>query len=163
GERTLAQYMEAKLWQPLGAEFDAQWLIDSDGMELALGGLNVSLRDYARFGQLFLQQGQWQGQQLIPADWVARSTTPHAPHLMPGRDNLLSNKPYGYAYLWWTPEQPYGNDFFAAGIYNQYIYINPLKSLVIVKTTANPHFNKRPAYYKSTYVDLFQTVAKSIN
>ncbi|MDG1663757.1 MAG: serine hydrolase [Pseudomonadales bacterium] len=162
GEQSLADYMQEKLWQPLGAEDEAQWLIDSEGMELALGGLNVTLRDYAKLGQLFLQNGQWGNQQIISADWVKQSTVPHAPHLMPGYDNPLSSQAFGYAYFWWVPIEPYGNDFFASGIYNQYIYVNPEKSLVIVKTTANPHFTKNILGSKIAYVDLFQTIAKGL-
>lgn len=162
GEQSLADYMQEKLWQPLGAQDEAQWLIDSDGMELALGGLNVTLRDYAKFGQLFLQNGQWDKQQIISADWVKQSTEPHAPHLMPGDDNPLSSQAFGYAYFWWIPIEPYGNDFFASGIYNQYIYINPEKSLVIVKTSANPHFTQDVLGSKMAYVDLFQTIAKGL-
>ncbi|RZV56511.1 MAG: class C beta-lactamase-related serine hydrolase [Pseudomonadales bacterium] len=162
GEKTIAQYMQEKLWQPIGATHEAQWLIDGDDMELALGGLNVTLADYARFGQLFLQGGRWQTRQVVPADWVALSTTPHAPHLMPGRNNPLSNRPFGYSFLWWTPIERYGDDFFASGIYNQYIYINPSKQLVIAKTTANPHFQSDPEGYKEKYIDLFQTIARAL-
>ena len=162
GEQSLADYMHEKLWQPLGAEDEAQWLIDSEGMELALGGLNVTLRDYAKFGQLFLQNGRWGNQQIISADWVKQSTVPHAPHLMPGYDNPLSSQAFGYAYFWWVPIEPYGNDFFASGIYNQYIYINPEKALVIVKTTANPHFTQNVLGSKIAYIDLFQTIAKGL-
>lgn len=161
GDKTIAEYMQEKLWEPIGAQYEAQWLVDGDGMELALGGLNATLSDYARFGQLFLQRGSWRGKEVIPASWVELSTTPHAAHLMPGRDNPLSSKPYGYSYLWWTPIEPFGGDFLASGIYNQYIYINPAKQLVIAKTTANPHFGSDPEAYKEKYIDLFQAIARA--
>ncbi|MGB5325484.1 MAG: serine hydrolase [Pseudomonadales bacterium] len=161
GERTVADYMQEKLWEPIGASHEAQWLIDSDDMELTLGGLNATLSDYARFGQLFLQRGNWRGVQVIPASWIALSTTPHAPHLLPGRDNPKSNKPYGYSYLWWTPIERFGDDFFASGIYNQFIYINPAKQMVIAKTSANADFRNDPEGYKEKYIDLFQAIAKA--
>lgn len=159
--KTLAEYVSEKLWDPLGAEDDAKWLIDGVGMELAAGGLCASARDLAKFGQLFLQKGRWGDKQIISEEWVSHATTPHAPHLMPGkRDDCL--KAWGYGYLWWTHEFPYGDDYFASGIYNNYVYVNPSKNLVIAHLGANEDFMSRPESYKLNYVDLFQAVARSL-
>lgn len=130
---TLSAYAEEKLWQPLGMEQDAYWITDDDGMELAAGGLQVVARDYAKLGQLYLDHGLWRGKQIVPQDWVHDSVTPDAPHIMPGRD---PEYPIGYGYQWWVPEGDAG-EFSAIGIYNQFIYVNPAKSLVIVKLSAN--------------------------
>lgn len=161
GNTTLAEFMHDKLWEPMGAEQDGRWLVDREGISMTAGGFFACLRDYAKFGQLFLQQGSWQGKQLISEDWVRQATTPHAPHLMPGkRDDCL--KQWGYGYLWWTAEFPYGEDFFASGIHNQYVYVNPKKNLVIAKLSANTRFYEDPEGYKLKYVDLFQSIAKSL-
>lgn len=161
GDKSMAQYVSEKLWGPIGAEDDAEWLVDGVGVEMAAGGLCASVRDLAKFGQLFLQKGRWGEQQVISEQWVSHATTPHAPHLMPGlRDDCL--KPWGYGYLWWTHEFPYGGDYFASGIYNNYVYVNPLKNLVIANLSANEDFMSRPESYKLNYVDLFQTIAKSL-
>jgi len=115
--KSLVDYGYEKLWSRLGAEYDAEWLTDTNGMEMAFGGLNATLRDYARFGMLYLNQGRnFKGEQLVPAAWVKASVTPDAPHLMPGRDNPGSDWPMGYGYQWWIPENPQG-DFTAIGIY----------------------------------------------
>jgi len=159
GGRSLSSYLEEKVWHPLGMEHDAQWAVDGEGMELTLGGLNVSLRDYAKFGQFYLQRGYWNGEYVLSDEWVQTSTTPHAPYLLPGRQNRLSNYPFGYGYFWWIPIEPLGGDFFASGIYNQFIYVNPQAKLVIAKTTANPHFKENPLQWKEDYVNLFQTIA----
>jgi len=163
GERSLSEYLREKIWEPVGMQDDAQWLIDGRGVELSLGGLNVTLRDMAKFGQLFLQKGEWNGRQILPASWVDRSTRPDAPHLMPGRDNPLSDKAWGYKYLWWTPLTPFWSDYFASGLYNQHIYINPEKALVIAKTSANHRYTEAPEQWKEHYIDLFQAIARVVD
>ena len=137
---TLASYLEAKIWQKIGMESDAYWLVDSRGRELAFGGLNAVLRDYARFGQLYLNQGAWAGEQIVPAQWVRASVTPDAPHLQPG-DNPASNSVLGYGYQWWIPEQPEG-DFLGIGVYNQFLYVHPDHQVVIAKSSAYPFYNQ---------------------
>ncbi len=135
----VAEYLESRLWGPIGAEADAFWSTDRTGREFALCCLNAVLRDYARFGRLFLEGGARQGRQIVPAGWVAASVTPGAPHLQPG-DNPASDWTFGYGYQWWVPEEPQG-DFLAIGVWGQYIYIDPARDLVIVKTSADPAFD----------------------
>ena len=73
---------------------NAKWLIDDTGMELVFGTLNATLRDYARFGRHYQNYGNWDGQQIVPAQWVLSSTTPTAQHLLPG-DNPFSGERFG--------------------------------------------------------------------
>ncbi len=160
-EKTLSQYLHEKLWQPLGAQDKAYWLVDGAGVEFTAGGLCASVRDLAKFGQLILQRGRWQGRQLVSETWLERATTAHAPHLQPGlRDDCL--KPWGYGYLWWIPEHQTGGDYFASGIYNQFVYINPETELVIAKLGANEHFNDAPELSKHQYIDAFQAISKRV-
>jgi CubicO group peptidase (beta-lactamase class C family) len=137
--QSLSSYLQDKIWQPLGMEFDGHWQTDGLNMEMAMGGLNVALRDMARMGRLYLHRGAMAGEQIVPANWVAASVTPDAPHLLPGPDNPGSSNPFGYGYQWWTPTDPRG-DFFAAGIYYQYIYVDPASRVVIAKTSADVKF-----------------------
>jgi len=136
---TIADYMSEKLWQPLGAESQAYWLLDSEGMEMAFGGMNATARDYAKIGELYRLGGQLNGQQIVPADWVAASVTPDAPHLMPGKDNPASDFELGYGYQWWVPEGDEG-EYSAIGVYNQFVFVNPTRSTVIVKLSANSEY-----------------------
>ncbi len=131
--QSISAYAETKLWQPLGMEKDAYWITDDQGVEFAVGGLQMVARDYAKLGQLYLNQGRWQGKQIVPASWVRDSVTPDAPHLLPGVD---PEYPVGYGYQWWVPEGDDG-EFCAIGVYNQFIYVDPSKQLVIVKLSAN--------------------------
>ncbi|MCP3984554.1 MAG: serine hydrolase [bacterium] len=138
--KSLAAYTSEKLWKPLGMESPAYWMVDDTGMGMAFGGLNASLRDFARFGRLYLDRGNWNGKQIVPTDWVTASTTPDAPHLMPGAkpgtDNMM-----GYGYQWWLPADWKG-DFMALGVYNQMIYIDPNSRLVIARHAANRDFQR---------------------
>ena len=140
--RPIAAYMEEKLWVPLGMENDAFWMIDSDGMEMAFGGLNATARDYAKLGELYRNDGRFQGEAILPAHWVRASVTPDAPHLLPG-DHELSDWEIGYGYQWWVPEGNEG-EFAAIGVYNQFIYVNPTRDLVIVKLSANSAYATEP-------------------
>lgn len=148
---SMSALLEQWLWHPLGMEADAYWLIDSEGVEMALGGLNAVLRDYARFGRLYLHNGNWNGRQIVPADWVSASFTPDAPHLMPGV-NDLSDTTRGYGLQWWVPDEA-DSEFMAIGIYNQFIYVSPKDDLVIVKQSANPN------YTKDEYISMDESVA----
>ncbi|MBC35732.1 MAG: serine hydrolase [Bacteroidetes bacterium] len=155
----ISEYMSEKLWNPIGAEFGAYWLIDDSGMEMALGGLNACLRDFAKVGMLYLHEGNWQGQQLVPRAWIKASVTPDASHLMPGtRDN--SAHLFGYGYQWWIPEGNEG-EFLGIGVYNQYLYVNPTTKTVIVKNSANYRYNEPNNVYRSTLasLEMFRKIA----
>lgn len=128
------KYTEDKLWKPAGMEFDAYWLTDSTGVESAFGGFNTNLRDLARFGILYLNDGFMMGRQIIPSKWIEESIQTDAPHLVPG-ENPNSDWILGYGYHWWIPEGE-ENEFLAMGIYGQGIYINLSRDIVIVKTSA---------------------------
>lgn len=162
--QTLSHYLEEKIWQKAGMESDAYWLVDSTGMEMAFGGLNIVLRDYARFGQLFLNNGVYDGQQIIPKKWIEDSVTPDAPHLMPG-ENPLSSWVMGYGYQWWIPEtspKKIKNDYMAIGVYNQYIYVHPLSRTVVVKLSAYPNYNTDGSEKTLRTVELFRTIAEQM-
>ena len=133
--RSVNDYMIEMLWHPMGAENVGYWLTDAEGMEMAFGGLNITARDYAKLGEMYRMGGAFNGQQIVPADWVQASITPDAPHLMPG-DNPQSDWPIGYGQQWWIPEGDAG-EFMAIGVYNQFIYVAPESNTVIVKLSAN--------------------------
>ena len=133
--KSLAQLFEEDLWSKINPDSDAFYVTDGYGVAFALGGLNVTTRDYARFGLLFANQGKWQGEQIIPADWVRASTVSTAPP--PANEGTR----FGYGYQWWIPTGS-TDEFFAVGIYGQYIYVNLTKDVVIVKTSADRGFRE---------------------
>lgn len=138
--RSIADYMAEKLTEPLGTVDPAHWLVDGDGTEMAYAGLNMTARDYARIGELYRLGGSWNGTQIVPADWVRDSVTIASPHLEPGRPVVGSHAiDLGYGYQWWLPGGD-RRDFSAIGVYNQFIYVDPATSTVIVKLSANRRY-----------------------
>lgn len=138
--RTLTDYASEKLWQPLGMQDDARWSVDGEGTELAYCCLNTTLRDYAKLGQLYLQNGNWQGQALLPSDWVSESTQRSEPWLAAG----TAQPERGYGYHWWVPPAADG-EFFANGIWGQVIWVDARRGVVIVRTAVDPAFQANTA------------------
>lgn len=135
--RSITSYMQEKLTEPLGMTHAGHWLLDSQGVEMAFGGLNLTARDFARLGELYRLQGQWRGQQVVPREWAITSVTPDAPHLAAGKVTVGGKVlPLGYGYQWWIPEGGHG-EFSAIGIYNQFVYVDPSRHMTIVKLSAN--------------------------
>lgn len=158
---SLAAYAEKKLWHPLGMEDKAYWIADDSGMEMAAGGLQVTARDYAKLGVLYLNKGNWNGVQVISEDWVHDSVTPDAPHVMPG---INKDFPLGYGYQWWVPESSEG-EYSAIGVYNQFIYVNPTKNLVIVKLSANSTYGMtatEASNHELESFELFREIGRSL-
>ncbi len=151
---SLAQFMEQSIWKPAGMEHLAYWGTDFQGNTLAYAFFSATLRDYLRFGRLYLNEGQRDGEQIIPAAWVARSVNPQEAHLQPGY-NPQSHSTFGYGYQWWIPEDPQG-DFSAIGIWGQYIYVHPGYGVVIAKTSADDDFDGQ----EQRTVEVFRTIAQ---
>ena len=136
-KRSISDYMHEKLCEPLGMSAPSYWLLDKTGMEMAFAGAVLTGLDFIKLGELFRNKGSWQGRQLVPADWVQASTRPDAPHLMPGMPWLNDHRlPLGYGYQWWIPDGQRG-EFSAIGIYNQLVYVDPSRGVVIYKQSAN--------------------------
>lgn len=122
-EKTLTQYLQEKIWQPLGMESDATWSTDRrEGMEKTFCCLNSTARDFSRFGRLYLNKGKWEGQQIIPEQWVKTSTRP----------DTSNGAVWYYRYQWWLESRKLG-DYTAHGFLGQYIYVWPAKKIVIVR------------------------------
>lgn len=159
----MRDYVEAKLWHPLGMEDDAHWLINSEGMEMAFGGLTATARDFAKLGELYRLKGRCNGRQIVPEAWVEASVKADAPHLIPG-DHGLSDTAFGYGYQWWLTDGDEG-EFSAIGVYNQFIYVNPTRNLVIVKLSASPNYgqtNDERSYREFETVSLFRAIGRAL-
>lgn len=119
--KTITEYMQEKIWSPLGMEYDATWSLDREknGMEKTFCCFNSSARDYARIGRLYLNKGNWNGQQIISEQWVIESTKEDTSH---------GSSDY-YQYQWWTN----ADSFKGVGIRGQMLYVNPSKELIVVR------------------------------
>lgn len=122
-DKTLTQYLQEKLWKPLGMEYDATWSIDKkkNGLEKTFCCINARARDFAKIGRLYLNKGNWNGKQIVAKSWVDQST----------KVDTSNGSAWYYQYQWWLPTKD--GDFMAQGILGQYIYVNPAKNLIIVR------------------------------
>ena len=133
----VSAYLEEKIWQPIGAEADATWLVDRSGQEATYCCLNAVLRDYARLGLLLAHDGDWRGRPIIPAGWILEATTVHPDqrHLRPGRATWF----WGYGYQTWIfPVFDDRRMFALQGVRGQAIYVDPKSRLVMVHTAVRP-------------------------
>ncbi|KAB2871077.1 MAG: serine hydrolase [Bacteroidales bacterium] len=126
----LADYASERIWSKIGAENDALWCLDrKDGVEKAFCCFNSNARDFARFGQLILNNGQWNGEQIISSDYLKESFTP-ADYLIDSE----SGKPCNfYGYQWWMINFDGYDVIYARGILGQYIFAIPELNAVIVR------------------------------
>ncbi|HST76192.1 MAG TPA: serine hydrolase, partial [Acetobacteraceae bacterium] len=128
---TLADYLDARIWRKLGAESDAAWAFDPTGQEVAYCCFVAVLRDWARLGLMLAHDGAWNGQQIVPRQWLLDMTT-----TVPA-DGYLRIKTAGYGYqVWLMPGQR--RMFALAGIYGQAVLVDPDSKLVMVQTAVRP-------------------------
>lgn len=138
--RSVSEYMTDKLVEPLGFESPSFWVTDLLGTEMSYAGLNLTARDFARLGELYRNNGMWQGRQIVSAEWVRVSTTINSPIREPGRPIVGDHGiDLGYGYQWWIPAGDKG-DFSAIGVLNQLVYVNPARATTIVKLSANRRY-----------------------
>jgi CubicO group peptidase (beta-lactamase class C family) len=134
--QSLADLLSAKVWQKLGAESDAYFHVDRVGSESGGGGLNTTLRDLARFGEMMRNKGAYNGQQIIPAAAVEEIEKG-------GDKSLFAAVGYktlpGWSYkdMWWISHNTHGA-YMARGIRGQSIYIDPKAEMVIVRYASHP-------------------------
>lgn len=136
---SVAELLEEAIWRPAGMESDAAWGTDLHGQELTYAFLGATLRDYARFGRLFLNRGRRDDRQVVPEAWVEASVRPGATAMA---SDAAFGAGFGYGYQWWVPDGDEG-DFLAMGIWGQFVYVHPGHGIVIVKTSTDPGFAGR--------------------
>jgi len=156
----IADYLAQKIWQPIGMEADGSWSLDARGFEKMESGINGHAIDFAKFGRLLLNQGNWNGSQIVPATWVEDATNPD-----PSRsgayypDEFYEAYPNGYyKYMWWgMARDDAANDFAARGNYGQIIYVSPHKDLIIVR------HGEKDGVESSDWMKLFYDFATAID
>jgi CubicO group peptidase (beta-lactamase class C family) len=122
-DEQISDFTARELWQPMGAEADASWSLDSEGgFEKSESGINARAIDFARFGLLMLREGRRDGEQVVPAKWVQEATA-----LDSARDPVDR-----YQYWWWIDTERPGR-YYAAGNKGQYVYVAPDKDAVVVR------------------------------
>jgi CubicO group peptidase (beta-lactamase class C family) len=123
--RDVLGFAREHLFDPIGIG-DVVWTFTTGGHYHTDGGLYLTPRDMARFGYLMLQGGTWDGREIVPAEWVARSSTAY----------YQTPWGYGYGYQWWV--LPDGSGYGATGHYEQRIFVLPEADAVVVFTADIP-------------------------
>lgn len=127
---TTIEFAETYLFQPLGIT-DFTWETSTQDIANTAWGLQLTPRDMAKFGYLYLHNGEWEGQQILPAEWIEASIHPHV-DLQAASDPILETDDEAYGYMWWLyPEHEY---YAAQGLEGQQIWIIPKHDLVVVFT-----------------------------
>ena len=138
-DKNLSQFMQDAFWGKMGMEQDAYYWLDQRANEMAGGGLNMTLRDAGRFGQMILQGGRYNGQQILAqsvAQRIMQAGNPE-PFNKYYQDPWFEHIAYAYHDQWWTFNNPH-KAVSAIGVHGQYIYIDPVAEVVIVKQSSHP-------------------------
>ena len=122
---SVSNYLQEKIWKKLGMEASAEWSLDRDdekGVEKAFCCLQARTIDFAKFARLYLNEGNWKGEQIVSKEWVKKSISPHP----------IGNNKHFYHNNWGIGPLKYGS-FFAIGLYGQYLYVYPEEEIIIVR------------------------------
>lgn len=157
-DKQLPDLLSQAIWSKLGAEHDADFVVDSNGAAVAGGGLNMTLRDAARFGEMMRLNGRFNGQQIIPAQAIAsiRRGASQEDFAKAGYTALPN---WSYRSQWWLSHNAHGA-FTARGIYGQAIYIDPKAEMVIVRFASNP--KAANANFDSISLPAYQAIAEQL-
>jgi CubicO group peptidase (beta-lactamase class C family) len=134
--KSASKYLEEKIWKPLGMEQDALWVTDrkTDGFEAVNSGLTGTAIDFAKFGRLYLNEGNWNGEDDISREWIRKTTRPDTTSISfykgieyyGGRDVYYNSE-------WWGLGKNEGYEYSASGHFGQRIYISPVKNAVLIR------------------------------
>ena len=166
--RPLAEYMHEKLVEPLGFTSSCSWLVDGAGTEAAFAFLTATARDFARLGELYRNGGRVGDVPVVPAAWVRDSVEDSAPPFepIPGFDG---EPPIGYGYQWWIPKGDAGEttgEFSAIGVYNQFVYVDPSREVVVVKLSANRTYGTSPEESDNRHaenIEMLRALARQVD
>lgn len=132
--RSLCEFCQEALWQPMGAEADASWLRDSKLREFNCTGFAARLRDWARLGQLIAQDGVMQGRQVVSSAWIGECAS------WSSRDRQVRHgtamRERGYKYFFWHP-RPDGRWPMMGGAHGQCVLVDRETQTVLVQTAAD--------------------------
>jgi len=156
--KSLSELVSEMIWSKIGADHKGYYLADPLGVEVAMGGLNVTLRDLARLGQTMLQMGQWEGREVVPKSVVE--------DIMKGGDRdafAKGNQPtrpgWSYRSQWWITHNQNGA-YLAMGVFGQRLYIDPKAQMVVAKVGSHPVPGN--AFTDAIHQKAFDALAKTL-
>ncbi|MDT3495884.1 beta-lactamase family protein [Bacillus toyonensis] len=153
--KSLAENVSERIWSQIGMEENAYYVTDETKVEQASAGLNATARDMARFGQLLLNNGEYNGKQIIPS-----SITESVENVQEGELAIGNGASISYHNQWWIPHNEQGA-FEVLGSYGQTLYIDPKANMVIVHFSSNATpSNEIHSVYSDMYVDIAHHLEK---
>ena len=156
--KPLGELLQERIWSKLGAEQDAYFTVDSTGTEHAGGGLNLTLRDMARFGEMIRLDGRFNGQQIVPKSVIEDIRRGgNREHF--AKASYKTRPGWSYRDMWWMSHDSLGR-FAAYGIHGQGIFIYPDAEMVVVRFASHPVAAN--ATYDATTLPAFDAIAKHL-
>ncbi|KEK23259.1 serine hydrolase domain-containing protein [Bacillus gaemokensis] len=149
--KSLAENVSERIWSQIGMEENAYYVTDETGVEQASAGLNATARDMARFGQLLLNNGHYNGIQVLPS-----SISEEVKNIQEGELAIGHGASTSYHNQWWIPHNEHGA-FEVLGSYGQCLYIDPKANMVIVHFSSNA---EPSGDVHSTYSNMYVDIAK---
>jgi len=143
GYTSTSCFMEDRVWRHLGVQSDSFWAIDGVGVENSFGGFYGVLRDYARFGLLYLNGGTLNGERIVSESWVDAS--------------VARSGPAGYGFQWWLRT---GKRYSAIGINGQFVFVDPTNNIVIAKTSDQADYAQDPQ--ETSHFALFDAIVEKL-
>ncbi len=134
--QSVAQLLQSRIWQRIGAEQDAYYTVDSTGTPFAGGGFNAGLRDLARVGQLLLDEGKLDGRTIVPAAAIARIRAGGSKPAF-AKAGYAQLPGWSYRGMWWISHNDHGA-YMARGVHGQALYIDPTARVVIARFGSHP-------------------------
>lgn len=143
--KRLPDMLSENIWSQLGMSENASWSADSKKHRTTKSFccINATPIDFAKFGSLYLHQGEWKGEQLVPADWITSTTRI--------QNDSRDSQGYPYAYQWRVLAS---GSYFAKGVLGQYIFVNPDKKVVIVRMGSSTDDINWPGFFESILLQL---------
>lgn len=154
--KTLAQNLQEKIWTKIGTEFNSHWSTDKkDGTEKGFCCFNARPVDFAKFGRLVLNNGEWNGEEIISKQWLEQSFHPDTAAAQ-YKSACVSNRSDAYCYHWWQGAK--GIKYYkAAGMFGQYIIVFPEQNLILIQ------FSKRKGWNIAAYEwEIFYQVSEQM-
>lgn len=142
-DKSLNKVVSNRIWQPLGAQFNAYFVVDSHGTEVAGGGMNATLRDLARFADMIRQHGRYNGRRIVSKEAIGYLFQQGYPVKLPPEHYSGGRQGYSYHNFWWLSNNA-DHVIEAWGIHGQIIHINPTDDVVIVKLSSRPAAGNSP-------------------
>ncbi len=137
-QMTALDFARTYLFDPLGIS-DVGWKTDPNGIYIGWGNMMLNPHDMAKIGLLYLNEGEWNGKQIVSKSWVAESTQSHLNATLFG----------GYGFQWWVEPDRY---FAAVGYQGQFIFVIPKKNMVVAFTG---NLNKKDFYIPKNLLDKY--------